>query len=299
MDVSYVRDRRALTTDTTFGKQPTALRSSGVTWTDALGRTLDFKRPPRRIVSLVPSITETLFALGLEKQIAGVTRFCVEPAAGVAGKAKVGGTKQVDVAAVKALKPDLVVANVEENEKADIEALTEAGLKVFVTFPRTIAAATVMMRTLADMTGKKAAVAAIVAQIEAQAALARGRDRDRPPVRVFCPIWRNPWMTIGPDTYMHDFLAVCGAENVYGDAKDRYPKIDLADVAKRRPEIVILPDEPYKFSPKHIAEVAKAIPGMPESRIYLMDGKDICWYGPRIAEGLRRVRHVLWDEASL
>ncbi|MEX0683010.1 MAG: cobalamin-binding protein [Dehalococcoidia bacterium] len=270
-----------------------------MTWTDALGRSLDLKRPPRRIVSLVPSITETLFALGLEKQIAGVTRFCVEPAAGVADKPKVGGTKQVDVATVKALKPDLVIANVEENEKADIDALTEAGLNVFVTFPRTVAGATVMMRTLADMTGKTAALAPIVSNIQAQAALARGRDRDRRPIRVFCPIWRNPWMTIGPDTYIHDFLATCSAENVYGDAKERYPKIELADVAARQPDVVILPDEPYKFSRKHIAEVAAAIPRVPESRIYLMDGKDICWYGPRIAEGLRHVRHVLWDESSL
>ncbi len=266
-------------------------------WTDALGRSVEIERPPRRIVSLVPSITEAFFAFGLGRRIAGVTKFCTEPAAGVADAPKVGGTKNVDVEAVAKLKPDLVIANAEENEKADIEALAAEGLTVFVTFPRTIIHATAMMRTLAEITEAKDAAAPVVAAIEAEAALSRAADRDRTPLRVFCPIWRDKWMTIGPDTYVHDFLSSCGLQNVYEESKERYPEIELADVAAKRPDVVLLPDEPYHFTRKHVKEVAKAIPGIDESRIYLVDGKDVCWYGPRVADALRRIRKIVWGSA--
>jgi ABC-type Fe3+-hydroxamate transport system substrate-binding protein len=266
-------------------------------WTDALGRSVRIERPPQRIVSLVPSITEALFAFGLGKRTAGVTKYCTEPADGVADVPKIGGTKNVDVKAVAALRPDLVIANAEENEKADIEALAAEGLTVFVTYPRTVIHATAMMRTLAEITGKKDVAAPIVAAIEAEVALARAADGERTPLRVFCPIWRDRWMTIGPDTYMHDFLASCGLENVYGDSNERYPVIELADVAAKQPDIVILPDEPYRFSRKHVKEITEAIPGISESRIYLVDGKDVCWYGPRIADALRRIRKTVWGAA--
>ncbi len=266
-------------------------------WTDALGRTVEIEGPPRRIVSLVPSITEALFAFGLGKRIAAVTKYCTEPADGVADVPKIGGTKNVDVEVIAKLKPNLVIANVEENEKADVDALVAAGLTVFVTYPRTVIQATAMMRTLADITDKKAATAPIVAAIEAEAALARAADRDNTPPRVFCPIWRDKWMTIGPDTYIHDFLSSCGLQNVYGDSKDRYPEIDLADVAARRPDVVLLPDEPYRFQPKHIKEIAKAIPEMDSSRIHIVDGKDVSWYGPRIGDAIRRIRTTVWGSA--
>ena len=263
-------------------------------WTDALGRSVEIERPPQRIVSLVPSITEALFAFELGKRIAGVTKYCTEPADSVADVPKIGGTKNVDAEAVAKLKPDLVIANAEENEKADIEALVADGLTVFVTYPRTVIHATAMMRTLAEITDKKEAAAPIVARIEAEAALARAADRDRTPLRIFCPIWRDKWMTIGPDTYMHDFLSTCGLQNVYGDSNERYPEMELADVAARQPDAVLLPNEPYRFTRKHVKEVAEAIPGIDESRIYLVDGKDVCWYGPGIAEALRRIRKTVW-----
>ena len=266
-------------------------------WTDALGRTVEIERPPRRIVSLVPSITEALFAIKLGKRMAGVTKFCTEPADGVADLPKVGGTKDVDVEAVAKLKPDLVIANAEENERADIEALVTEGLTVFVTYPRTIIHATAMMRTLAEIMEEKGAAAQVVAAIEAEAALSRAADRDRTPLRVFCAIWRDKWMTIGPDTYMHDFLTSCGLQNVYGDSNERYPEIELADVAARRPDVVLLPNEPYRFQPKHVKEIAEAIPGIDESRIHIVDGKDVCWYGPRIGDALRRIRTTVWGSA--
>ncbi|MEO8457664.1 MAG: helical backbone metal receptor [Chloroflexota bacterium] len=262
-------------------------------YTDALGRMLELASPPERILSLVPSLTEALFAFGLAERVAGVTRYCVEPAeAGF--KPKVGGTKNVDIAHAVAIQPDLVLANAEENTREDVDALVGAGLAVFVTYPRTVAAAIEELRLLAEMTGSVAAAAPIVAAADEALALGKRANKGRTPVRAFCPIWRNPWMTIGPDTYMSDFLRVCGADNVYGDSPDRYPAIELGDVAERRPEVALLPDEPYRFGEKHIAEV---IEKLGDVRIHLVDGKSLCWYGPRIGPALAEVQSLLWGDA--
>ncbi len=255
---------------------------------DALGRPLTVNRPPGRIVSLVPSITEALFAFGLGERVVAVTRFCIEPPDGVRDKEKVGGTKDVATARVNELAPDLVIANVEENTRPDIDALIAAGLPVFVTYPRTVRSAIDELRTLAEITGAQDAAAPILAEAEAE--LAQALADQQPTTRVFCPIWRRPWMTIGPDTYMHDLISLCGGENIYADAEGRYPEVTLEDVAQRRPDVVLLPDEPYPFTEKHEAEVIETMPGV---RIYLVDGKLMCWYGPRIPEAIRMLRALL------
>ncbi len=259
---------------------------------DATGRSLALDDPPERIVSLVPSLTEALFAFGLEEDVAGVTRFCVEPAE-AKSKPKVGGTKNVDVQAVQALEPDLVLANVEENTREDVDEMIAAGLPVFVTYPRTVAAAIAELRQLAEMTLASEEAAPILDGAARQLRRAENANGFRKPLRVFCPIWRSPWMTIGPDTYMHDFLRVCGLENVYGKAAERYPTVELADVASLRPEVVLLPDEPYPFARKHMGEV---IAKLGDVRIYLVDGKSLCWYGPRIGPALAEIRRLLWGE---
>jgi ABC-type Fe3+-hydroxamate transport system substrate-binding protein len=262
---------------------------------DATGRWLALDEPPERIVSLVPSLTEALFAFGLADEVAGVTRFCVEPAA-ASSKPKVGGTKNVAADAVRALEPDLVLANVEENSQDDVEALIAAGLPVFVTYPRTVAAAIAELRQLAVMTGSAKEAAPIIDLAARQLRRAESANGFRRPLRMFCPIWRSPWMTIGPDTYMHDFLRVCGADNVYAGASDRYPVVDLREVGARRPEVVLLPDEPYPFAPKHVPEVIEALGDV---RIYLVDGKSLCWYGPRIGPALAEIQKLLWGENAV
>jgi ABC-type Fe3+-hydroxamate transport system substrate-binding protein len=239
----------------------------------------------------VPSITEALFAFGVGERVAGVTRFCVEPKVEVLGKPKVGGTKNVDVSKVLALDPDLVIANVEENVRDDIEALIAAGVPVFVTYPRTVATAVDELAVLAEMTSGDAAAVLVDAEVELAAAAADLRDA----VRVFCPIWRNPWMTIGPDTYMHDLITLCGGENVFGEGDSRYPETTLEEVAERVPEVVLLPDEPYRFGKRHAAEVIESLPG---ARIHLVDGKLMCWYGPRIPAAIRYLRELLRPEGG-
>ncbi|MGH2437904.1 MAG: helical backbone metal receptor, partial [bacterium] len=216
-------------------------------FTDALYRPIEIKQAPQRIVSLVPSITEALFTFGLGDAVVGVTRFCVEPQEGVAGKQKVGGTKTLDISQVRQLEPDLVIANVEENRPEDVRQLIAAGLNVMVTFPRTVAGGIEMMRQIAQMTDSIEAARPIIEGASAALAEARARTESRRPLRVFCPIWRTPWMSVGPDTYIHDFLHVCGGLNIFWRRHERYPITDLNEIARRDPQVILLPDEPYHF----------------------------------------------------
>jgi ABC-type Fe3+-hydroxamate transport system substrate-binding protein len=264
-------------------------------YVDGLGRTLEVKSPPRRIVSLVPSLTEALFVFGVGEAVVGVTDFCVEPKEGVAAKAKVGGTKALDVAQVEALRPDLVVASAEENRREDIQALVHAGLPVFVTLPTTVAGAIDLLEQLAGMTGSEEEGSHVVAEARQALAEVQASNEERQPVRTFCPVWRNPWMTVGPGTYMHDFIAVCGGDNVFGLRHERYPLVQLSEVAERDPEVVLLPDEPYRFGPEHVAEISayREVSAVRAGRIYLVEGKQLCWYGPRIAGSLRHVQELI------
>ncbi len=270
------------------------------TYLDDLHRQLEVKAAPTRIVSLVPSLTETLFAFGLGDHVVGVTNFCVEPPEKVAGKPRVGGTKTLEVARVLALEPDLIVANAEENREEDVRQLVRAGLSVFMTFPRTVAGAIGMMRRLADVTGAQDTARPILEEAEAALAAARAANQGKRPLRVFCPIWRRPWMTIGPDTYMHDFIGACGGINVFADRHDRYPRIELDEVARRIPEVILLPSEPYHFGPKNMTEFDKYghVPAVQNKRIYVLDGKRLGWYGPRIAHSLRHVRRLLQNQGE-
>lgn len=271
---------------------------AAVPFVDALGRTVRLPRTPRRIVSLVPSITEALFAFGLGEAVAGVTHFCVEPREGVAAKPKVGGTKTVDVARVQELEPDLVVASAEENRREEIEALMAAGLPVYVTLPTTVEGAVEMLRALAEMTGAWEAAGPILREAEEAVEEARAAHQGRRPLTVFCPVWRDPWVTIGPDTYMHDFIALCGGANIFADRRERYPQVKLAEMAERAPEVILLPSEPYRFRRRHLPELEayREVPAVRDGRIYFVDGRELCWYGPRIAASLRSVRRLLWGE---
>jgi ABC-type Fe3+-hydroxamate transport system substrate-binding protein len=262
---------------------------------DGLGRTLEVKSRPRRIVSLVPSLTEALFVFGVGKAVVGVTDFCVEPKEAVAAKTKVGGTKALDVARVEVLRPDLVVASAEENRKEDIQALVQAGLCVFVTLPTTVAGAIDLLEQLARMTGAGKTGARVVAEARESLAEVQASNEERQPVRTFCPIWRNPWMTVGPGSYMHDFIAVCGGDNVFGLRHERYPRVQLSEMAERDPEVVLLPDEPYPFGLKHVPEISafREVSAVRHGRIYLVEGKHLCWYGPRIAGSLRYVSGLI------
>ena len=265
---------------------------------DASGEPLSLAGPPRRIVSLVPSITETLCHLGLADALVGVTHFCVEPAAVVRAKPRIGGEKDPDLDAIRALRPDLVVANIEENVREHIAALRGWGIPVWVTYPRTVAAGLQMIRELGEVTGARASAAALLDELEPLYERVRAESSSRRPVPVFYPIWRDPWMTIGPDTYIHDLLTVCGAANVFGDRAERYPTITLDEMAGRRPEVIVLPDEPFRFRRAHLADFTPYtdVPAVRDGRLHLVSGKPFSWHGPRIGEALRMLPALFGGE---
>lgn len=279
--------------------------------------TLD--RTPRRIVSLVPSLTEALFAFGLGDRIVGVTEYCVEPQPHVRSKLTIGGTKNPNIQAVLRLAPDLVVANVEENRRVDVEALQARGISAFVCFPQTVSEALQTLRALAQVTASEEQADAILARIEAALMKTTALTRGRRPVRVFCPIWKDPWMTINRHTFMHDMLSICGGENIFAERERRfplavdlgqlvelegvraegrdrrYPRVSLEEMAALSPEVILLPDEPYRFTEadRQALRQFRDIPAVRDERIYLIEGKMICWYWSRLDEGLCLLRHLL------
>ena len=256
--------------------------------TDDLGFKVELPAPPRRIVSLVPSWTETLFSLGLGAEVVGITRYCVEPADGVASIAKIGGTKNPDLRAIAELAPDFVIANAEENRREDVEKIRANGVPVFTTYPRTIPGAVESILKLGTALRKESQANAMareivrnVSGIEASVGVWA-----KLPFRVFCPIWKNPWMAFNADTYAHDVLRMLGFNNIYASAGERYPMTTLEEAIKRKPDIVLLPDEPYEFKERDVEEIKKLLPPALARRVMVISGRDLHWYGTHMVKGL-------------
>ncbi len=188
-----------------------------------------------------------------------------------------------------------MVANIEENLKEHVEALRGWGIPVFVQYPRTVEDGIRMVEELGAVTGTEEPAREITAGLWPLYRQAERLRDVRRPARVFCPIWRNPYMTINRDTYVHDVLRLCGGENVFADRSERYPEVTLEEVAAARPEVIFLPDEPYRFRKVHIQDFAayEDVPAVSDGRIYLLDGKLLSWHGPRIAEALQTLPSLL------
>ncbi len=257
---------------------------------DDLQRIVSLPSPPQRIVSLVPSLTETLFALGAGERVVGVTDYCTHPPEGVARIAKVGGTKTPLLEKIRQLEPDLVIFNDEENRREDFASLAERGLLLYITAPRTVADAIAMIDRIGALIGCHQQSAQMVqAQRELYDRLAI-ELADQPRLRVFCPIWRKPWMSFNADTYANDMLWHCGGENISHAKPERYFTVTLEEVAALSPQVVLLPSEPYPFTTKHFVHL-KPLADTPAGRaghFYCIDGMALCWYGPRITDGLEQ-----------
>ena len=265
---------------------------------DATGAAVVLPGPPQRIVSLVPSITEILFTLGVGPAVAGCTVYCTQPPDGVATTTRVGGEKNPKLELIRDLGADLVIANIEENLPEHVATLRSWGIPVYVTYPRTVPDGIRLLAELGAVTGAAERGAALARELDALLADVEGASRGRRPVRVFYPIWRHPYMTIGADTYAHDMLARCGGVSVFADRASRYPTVTLDEMASAAPEVILLPDEPYRFRRVHVAdfEPYPDVPAVRDGRIHLMDGKLLTWYGPRIGEALRAVPALLRGE---
>ena len=223
-----------------------------------------------RVVSLVPSATETLAAWGVD--VIACTRFCERP-----DLTHVGGTKDPDIASIVALAPDVVVVDREENRREDADALMAAGCEVHVVHVVSVQTSARDMAVLADRLG--------VNQPAWTPPPPQPVER-----RAFIPIWKRPWMSLNHDTYAASLLAVLGIGTVMEGHPDRYPTVTLDEVAARSPDLVLLPSEPYPFAERHIPQIHTAFPGV---EVHLIDGQDLVWWGHRTPGAIDRLGHQL------
>lgn len=243
---------------------------------------------PQRLVSLVPSTTESVCAFGRGDRLVGCTRYCTEPAAALAGVARIGGTKNPKRERIAALQPDLVLANAEENRPEDLEWLA-ARMPVLTQTPRTVAEAAAALVDLAARLGAGGDLAAAVAA--ATAARAPTPAAAPRPLRAYYAIWRKPWMTVSGDTYAHDLMAQSGFANVAADASARYPEMAPEEAVARGVEVVLLASEPWTFDEAQRAELVAART-FGDATVALCDGRDFSWHGVHVAAGLAGARRL-------
>jgi len=275
----------------------------------------------QRIVSLVPSVTESLFELGLGDRVAAITDYCIHPADKLAHLPRIGGTKNVRVADVIALQHDLVIANKEENTRVDVESFQAAGVPVWLTFPQTVRDAIDLLWDIVrrfDVVNQGQRLVALEKVYE----WAEAAADNAVPTRVFCPIWRDDasgwWMTINADSYVSDLIRACGGDNVFAgrerryplaadldpdqpprapttEADTRYPRVALAEILAARPEVILLPSEPFHFSQAdydYWMQFAD-LPAVQNNRIHLVDGSLLTWHGTRLARALQEIPILL------
>lgn len=261
---------------------------------DDLQRAVSLPAFPQRIVSLVPSITETVFALGAGEQVVGVTDYCTHPPEAVARVTKVGGTKNPQVEKIVQLAPDLVIFNEEENRREDFLQLAAYGLPLYVTAPRTVADGITMIDKLGALLGCEDGSTPLVQRLQGLYQQVVTEAAHHPRLRVFCPIWRKPWMSFNSATYIDDMLWCCGGENIFRAKPERYFHLTLEEVVNLSPQVVVLPSEPYPFSPKHFVHLQPLAetPAGQAGHFYCADGMALCWYGPRIADGLEQLSRL-------
>jgi ABC-type Fe3+-hydroxamate transport system substrate-binding protein len=275
--------------------------------TDDLGRSLIVGRPPQRIVSLVPSDTHSIVALGAGNRLVGRTTWC-EHGEGVA---TVGGTKDIDVDAILALEPELVIGNQEENSRKPLEQLAER-VPLLVSLPRRVDAGIGHLARLARILG-------VAEEPAVKALIKRGYELPKAPAvmrRAFVPIWMDPLMTLNAETFGSDVLARVGVENVFGDRHrlyplaadlgkrepvdaagrdDRYPRITLDEIRVRSADLIVLPDEPHAFS---AADEALLHEVLPAAKVVRVSGKDLFWYGAWTIDALARLEAQLASPAN-
>lgn len=233
---------------------------------DDLGTHLDLTDPPRRIVSLIPSLTEAL-ALDTPDRLVGATTWCTHPAD--LDVPRVRGTKNPDLNAIRNLQPDLVIANQEENREIDVRRLRAAGINVWVTRIEAVDQALASLDRLYEEALQVPRPAWLT-----QAHALWSQPVPEPRGRIAVPIWRDPWMVLGPRTYAHDLLTRLGWDNAFGDDSERYPRVEVADIDRAGIDLVLLPDEPYVFTADDGPEAFQQVPTR------LVSGRLLTWYGP-------------------
>jgi ABC-type Fe3+-hydroxamate transport system substrate-binding protein len=241
-------------------------------FSDQMGRKVTVPARPTRIVSLVPSQTELLHFFGLDNEVVGITRFCVHPPEWLRTKTKVGGTKKVEIEVVRQLKPDLIVANKEENERELIEVL-EKEFPVWLSDVANLQQALTMILMVGQMTGREAAGQDCASRIQQQFSDLKPLRRKK----ALYLIWRKPWMAAGKDTFIDDMLMRAGFTNAV--TATRYPQLNADQLTALQPEVVLLSSEPYPFKEAHVAELRTC---MPAAKFCFVNGEMFSWYGSRL-----------------
>lgn len=241
---------------------------------DQIGRNISLKKLPQRIISLVPSQTELLFDLGLKNEVVGITKFCVHPEDWFRKKTRVGGTKQLNLEIIRQLRPDLIIANKEENVKEQIDELGK-DFPVWVSDVSNLEDAYFMIEQVGLITNKEHQANKIIIQIK------ENFSRFQTPnsrLRTTYLIWQNPYMSVGGDTFIHAMLEKAGFENIFSDKK-RYPEITIEELQTADSQLIFLSSEPFPFKEKHRVELQKILPG---TKVILVDGEMFSWYGSRL-----------------
>ena len=283
---------------------------------EKLRRPPELKLPPKRVISLVPSLTETLFDLGFGNAVTGITDYCIHPASQLSGKVRIGSVREPDIQQIIAQKPDLVIANREENSPDTIHKLEENSIPVWLTFPQSVDQVVSLFYDLlavfhSDQSALK--IKTILAALD----WTRSLYSRRPVTRYFCPLWQGEengvrwWMTFNRETYSNDLLDVFGGVNTFADREriyplqadlglakqeepgkrdTRYPRVTLDEIRRANPELILLPSEPFNYSHQNLEEfkvLCKDTQAVQQNRIHLVDGTLITWYGTRLAKALQ------------
>ncbi len=268
-----------------------------ITISTDLGETLVFEKSPERIVSLVPSITETLIELSAGNRVAGITNYCIHPARAVENLPRVGGPKSISLEKIDALKPDLVIASIEENRESNIKELREK-YPMYVSKTRSVEQAVKMVADLGALT-RTAPKATEFADACVQLLASADPAVLGLPLSTVCFIWRDPWIAVGPESYPGDLLEKFGFRNVFTHEDGRYPETDLDDVVDLAADVVILSSDRYSFGEPVRKEVESYLAANGrKARVLIADGTYLTWFGYRTIQGLRYVRQLKAKLAS-
>jgi ABC-type Fe3+-hydroxamate transport system substrate-binding protein len=246
-------------------------------YTDQLGRIIELDHLPIRIMSVVPSQTELLYTLGLNEEVIGITKFCVHPKQWFRNKIKIGGTKQLDIGKIKNLQPDLIIANKEENTKEQIEELAD-NFPVWISDVNRLQDALHMILSIGGIVGRKKESLDMVNSVQKKFSSLVSILNTK--IKTCYLIWREPYMTVGGDTFINDMLMQAGFQNVFAE-RIRYPELTVNQIVSSGCKLLMLSSEPYPFKEKHITELQTKLPGI---KIILVDGEFFSWYGSRLLQ---------------
>jgi len=287
-----------------------------------LTRLPEFDDSPERVVSLVPSITESLVELGFVTKLVGITDYCVHPQEKLGGLPRLGGPKDPNIDLIGQLEPQLVFANQEENSRETVKQLLELGIRVWVSFPKSVDECLDVLRgILAIFHTDKPALQIVMLQNAVD--YARAASGTQPPVKYFCPIWQDKhenlswWMTFNRNTYAHDVLSLVGGENIFTDEErqhpleadlgleepvrgedqdTRYPRVSAKEINLKAPEVILLPSEPFAFHKEHEQIILRDLgdtPAVKNGCVHFIDGSWITWHGTRLGKALQELPHFL------